>query len=1136
MERDYLRDNAFKRLEERLKNRCVFLELIDLRQGVNTAKVQNKLLREMRVLEVCLGEIRRSRPFIIAFLGDRYGYIPNDEQIFNAAQSVGMAKPEKVKGKSITELEILFGALENAQQLARCWFFFRDVDRRGMPQEEADKYPVEQNPDSVKKLNELKVRIENLMPERVVKYILRWSAQEGRVIGLADFDAKVEEKIWPDLDADTSELIRMMPCTWQDSEARVLADFISEHLRTYVDRPVLLHQIVEFATSQHISCGKQFLVMTGLSGAGKCSLFSMAYSFFSEHARNESLFLLAHAAGLFPGSEQIDRMMRRWVHELADFQKILDPLAVLEQVDVDGETRSRTAGTVAPKNSLSEEIEASFWKMVERAASKTRVVLLIDALDQFEQTVRAQYLSWIPSSLHANVRLIATSAPCEAVLHAAKSEVIDVRPIEDISQSEAKEIAHKLYTEFYHHEPCEPALEALLRKRQQGSSEKKPFLLRRLSLFSSPNRPMAYCNPLWLTLALHELNLLGREDFEHADKKFRHLTPAERITALQLERAKDLPDLVEDIYEHLFKRAEHVCSSKWVKHFMSLLATSRSGLRERDLLVMLPQLTNEVWDALQFANARRIFGRHIVQRGAYGQWVFAYADLRSAVVNYYIRKEDDKVALHGLLGLHLSSLPSDDGLRIHEIMFHLISFGDPEMAAGYISYLASPGSDRHLRMALDAATSTIAEKYHLATKVEDMAYIAYWLAQVLVSSSKYVSPVAHVFICNLDPVLARIGSEKMIASRRRLLADTLRALEGKLQAGSGDSWIKHDIARCCELLGNIYDDMGEGAQAQAYADRALELREKIKSKGTAYSQILFGLPVSYCSKGDNHFDKGEWGNAGNYYTKAREVAEDLCRQEPLNIHYAELLSFCYRKTGRLSFKQGDFAKAQKWFESALSETTRIKETQKSCENEIECLNALASLFLAKGDLGQALAYANRAACSIEEIHALDPQDSNVLYALSTSHKKQADIYLRMNNFAQAQKSLDKALKVLKDLNKLNPHDINYKRMIASVLIALGNIYRTSAPYKVAEDYYKRATSITKELCDRQPLNYSDIFDYATATGNLGLLYLNQLRKKEALDLLLKASNLLKTIDGLRDFSVKSQLEEIRHIILHTDWS
>lgn len=1135
MERDYLRDNAFKRLEERLKDRCVFLDLIDLRQGVDTTKVKNKILREMRVLEVCLGEIRRSRPFIIAFIGDRYGYIPSDEQIFNAAQAAGMAKPEQVKGKSITELEILFGALENAQQLTLCWFFFRDVDRRGMPPEEADKYPVEQNPESIKKLNALKVRIENVMPERVIKYTLRWSAQEGRVIGIADFDAKVEEKLWPDLDTDTSKLIRMMPRTWQDAEARVLTDFISEHLRTYVDRSALEHQIVGFATSESISGGKQFLIMTGLCGAGKSSLFSKAFALFTERAKNKSLFLLAHAAGLFPGSEQIDRMMRRWVHELADFHKISDPLAILEQVDIDDETRSLPNGATAPKKSLSEEVEASFWKMIERTASKTRVVLLIDALDQFEPTLRAQYLSWIPSSLHANVRLIATSAPCEAVAHAAKSEMIDVRPIEDLSQSKAKEIAHKLYRELYHHTPCEPALEALLRKRQQGPSEKQAFLLGKFSLFRSPNRPMAYCNLLWLTLALHELNLLGRDDFEHAEKKFRRLPPAERIIALQLERANDLPVLVEDIYVHLFKRAERVCGSHWVKHFLSLLGISRSGLRESDLSVMLPQLTDEAWDTLQFANARRIFGWHVVQRGAYGQWGLAYEDLRSAIINYYIRTKDDKVALHGILGLHLSSLPSDDGLRINETMFHLLNLGDPEIAASYIAYMAFPDSDQHLRLALDAAIATIAETYQLATKVEDMAHIAYWLAQVLVSS-KYVARVAHVFICNLDPVLTRIGSKKMMASRLRLLSDTLRALEGQLQTGCGDTWIKHDIARCCELLGNICDDIGASEQAQAYAARALALREKLKSEGTANSQLLFGLPVSYCSKGDSHFDKGEWAKASEYYSKAREVAENLCRQEPLNDHYAELLSFCYRKTGRLSFKQGDFAKAQKWFESALSETTRIKETQKSCNNEIECLNALASLFLAKDDLDQALAYANRAACSIEEIHAFDPQDSNVLYALSTSHKKQADIYLRMNNFVQAQQSLDKALKVLKDLNNLNPHVINYKSMMASVLIALGNTYRTTSPYKVAEDYYLSASAITKELCDRQPSNYLYVFDYATATGNLGLIYLKQLRKKEALDLLMKASNLLKTIECFGDFSIARQLEDIRHIILHTDWS
>jgi len=61
-ERDYLRNFGFKRLEERLRERCHYLDTVDLRQGVENAHAADEAARELQVLPVCLGESERSRP------------------------------------------------------------------------------------------------------------------------------------------------------------------------------------------------------------------------------------------------------------------------------------------------------------------------------------------------------------------------------------------------------------------------------------------------------------------------------------------------------------------------------------------------------------------------------------------------------------------------------------------------------------------------------------------------------------------------------------------------------------------------------------------------------------------------------------------------------------------------------------------------------------------------------------------------------------------------------------------------------------------------------------------------------------------------------------------------------------------
>jgi hypothetical protein len=120
-ERDYLRTHVFSELEERLRERSHYLETIDLRQGVETAGERDVGQREMKVLRVCLDEIDRCKPFFVGLIGDRYGWIPPAERMQAAAERIQFADERtgftaSVAGRSVTELEFLYGVLENRRE------------------------------------------------------------------------------------------------------------------------------------------------------------------------------------------------------------------------------------------------------------------------------------------------------------------------------------------------------------------------------------------------------------------------------------------------------------------------------------------------------------------------------------------------------------------------------------------------------------------------------------------------------------------------------------------------------------------------------------------------------------------------------------------------------------------------------------------------------------------------------------------------------------------------------------------------------------------------------------------------------------------------------------------------------------
>lgn len=119
-ERDLLVKRVFPALRARLRDRFVELVDIDLRWGVTVEEAERG-----EVLPICLAEIDRSRPYFIGMLGERYGWIPP-----SAGYAADLLERQPwlkshQGGKSVTELEILHGVLNNRRMRGKAFFYFR---------------------------------------------------------------------------------------------------------------------------------------------------------------------------------------------------------------------------------------------------------------------------------------------------------------------------------------------------------------------------------------------------------------------------------------------------------------------------------------------------------------------------------------------------------------------------------------------------------------------------------------------------------------------------------------------------------------------------------------------------------------------------------------------------------------------------------------------------------------------------------------------------------------------------------------------------------------------------------------------------------------------------------------------------
>ena len=150
-EREELGKFIFPELRKFCREREVEFIEVDLRWGVTEEQSQHG-----ETLAVCLAEIEHCRPYFIILLGERYGWVPG---VFPNAVMEDNPWLAELKDRSVTELEILHGVLNNPAMAQRTTFYFRDPHY-------LDKIPARQRADfksenktAAKKLADLKQRI-----------------------------------------------------------------------------------------------------------------------------------------------------------------------------------------------------------------------------------------------------------------------------------------------------------------------------------------------------------------------------------------------------------------------------------------------------------------------------------------------------------------------------------------------------------------------------------------------------------------------------------------------------------------------------------------------------------------------------------------------------------------------------------------------------------------------------------------------------------------------------------------------------------------------------------------------------------------------------------------------------------------
>jgi tetratricopeptide (TPR) repeat protein len=1035
-ERDLLQDLVFPDLAERLKARGHDLEPIDLRLGVETASEDDEFRKTLLVLNVCIQEAMRSRPFMIVLIGERYGAVVPPDRARRALEEAGVSGDPA--GQSVTELEIEFGLQRVAAvEPVRAHAYFRTLDMASMSPEQRGRY---RDADQTA-VGRLKAKLRDLLgSERCHPYTGGWVAAADRIGGLDEFRAMVVEDLWRDLDEATRSFVTITE-TPQQRERTALESFLHESARDFVGREELLAQLGGVSRSESPPVA---VCITGEPGSGKSSVAAEVIRRLRE---DDSILLLEHAAGISADSVRIDRLLTRWSHQLAEWL---------------GEER--------PGEDLGgQELEQAFARLLSGASQRCRVVLVVDALNEFERTGRARRLSWLPRIWPANARLIATAIPGpESEWFAGRSgfELVELEPL---TGAEAERILDSVYGRY----------------RRRASPEVKRAILAKATGTGEP----ASANALWLELACEEMNLLDPADYRRAQTF--EAPPDRQLVLMQLDLVAKLPSTARAMYGRMLERSGDVAAAilgeenaqapsaetrgrSWAEHLALSVAISRDGWRDRDLQSVLPRLTGVPWTELLFASVRRSFRGHLTQRGAVGQWSFYHRELRLAAAEHFNPPADKLHRLHSGFVAHLETLPEDDPLRQTELMHHLIGANDRLGAARLYA------RSEHDSIELRAQTESLADL--LRTREESGSWVAGLLREDDLSVEERVL-LGEKLAYPLDDELAKTASTDL----RRGLLQAVRGEGARLEVLPLPDPQRHLAARMQSVamlrLADLTFDTGDAPEAKALYEAVLERSEAAAGEP---GSMLAGhdLTVVLERLADIAAGEGDVERARQYLNRAVASSRRLIASSPNDPRVHGYLASALERLGLLALNEGDRPEAERGLRESAAEHDLATPGAEQSTNSMQILGHLAA---ATGEVLEAKRQYRLWEEALRARTQAAPEDVEAQIAWATSLERLGDVAMSQLERGQAEELFNQELVVAERLATQLPDDVATQRRLSVALEKLGDCALQSKQYERARPWFERSLAIRQRLHELLPSDLRTLRDLGLAHERLGML-------------------------------------------------
>lgn len=589
-ERDIIHERVLPELNEYALQYGESVSFCDLRWGVNTENLESEE-GARKVLEVCFDEIDRCKPYMLVILGERYGWIPEKELVREMAGGRKEIMLEDLE-KSVTALEIEYGALQNREQLEHTLFYFREFEGP-VPEEYAGEDEMHKA-----KLDSLKERIRRLAGNNLYTYTVRWDAEKGILLGIDGFAAQVTENLKKLMEDEWKIYARLSPFARDNF-------FQWDYVRQKAEQFRARSEVIT-ACLNALQKGQRLLAVTGETGSGKSTLMGRLAVELTQEGK-EVLPLFCGSTSLCNDALDLIRYIVCYIEERFGLEHLeINGSAQCDQEKEETLSYSSVKTSGDTRHDSRTEIERWSDRLREMCSLYTaqagrELIILVDGVDQlFADEVR-NHLRFIPENLSDKVRMIYS---CLDSFHPEQArnetEKITLLPLKEGEKRCILEgILH-----FIGRELSVSVMDRLAEKKGADS-------------------------PLYLSLAIARLEMMDKNDFE---KIATHGEGIAAITSYQKRMVFEMPDNMEELCMDVLYAASERVGGNIAEKAVRYIAVSRYGLREKDLEEIFCTQGIE-WSSLDFTRFIRYMKTFFMLRED-GRWDFTHRIIRNGFLKY----------------------------------------------------------------------------------------------------------------------------------------------------------------------------------------------------------------------------------------------------------------------------------------------------------------------------------------------------------------------------------------------------------------------------------------------------------------------------------------------------------------------